>query len=377
MLADHARYDVQLLYIGPDQPGGFDVYVPSIDAAQQYVRSVAPAVLIPNYVWDLYLAGFESGIACVGMCHADDEEQYYRPLGWCEPMIAKFIAVSRECGERLAERLPHRAGDIATLPYGVSIPRPLERSDQTKKIRLIYAGRVTQLQKRVWDFIPLLQHLVAANVDFEFEIVGDGDALSALKDEVLDKIPAGRVRFRSRIPHSEMREVWLGNDVFLQVSDFEGTSVSMLEAMAHGVTPVVTAASSGIAGVIHDGENGFVVPIGDMTSMTGAITKLADDRQLLSRIGRAAYESVQPYAMELYAERFAAFLDQLTPEGQQVDLYQRYGMFGHAHPMFKLRQLFVHQQEQIAQMRQGAIRRMLKNGYRSLARSKHENGVHK
>src|SRR5262249_4652465 len=100
-LAGHADYEVRLLYMGPDEVAGADVVVRSLEEAYQPVRRMAPAILVPNYVWGLYLAAFEPGIRCLGMCHADSEEEYYRPLSWYEPLIAKYIAVSQECDERL------------------------------------------------------------------------------------------------------------------------------------------------------------------------------------------------------------------------------------------------------------------------------------
>ena len=365
VLADHPRYKLQLLNIGPETDG-FDLCATTVEAAREVVRKLAPVILLPNYFWELFLSGFEPGVFCVGMCHADSDEQYYRPLSWYEPVIAKFIAVSRECTERLTQRIPCRSADITTLPYGIRVPRTLSRSYQNQPLRLIYAGRVTQLQKRVWDFVPLARYLSQANVPFEFDIIGEGDVFVALREEMQDRFPAGHVRCLPRLPHREMPGVWASHDVFLQVSDFEGTSVSMLEAMAHGVVPVVTAASSGISGVIQQGENGFVVPVGDMAAMAEVLARLAADRSLLETAGSAAHQSAQPYSLELYHARFTRFLDEVVQAGQEVDVHKRYGMFGGAHPMFKLRQLAVEQQQEIAHLRRGAIKRLLDAGYQNL-----------
>ena len=118
-LEGHPRYDVKLLHIVPEPHESVDardINVSSVEAAQQAIRNLAPLILLPNYMWELYLAGFEPGVSCIGMCHADSDEQYYRPLGWYEPTISQFIAVSPECSERLRERLPCRSEDITTLP---------------------------------------------------------------------------------------------------------------------------------------------------------------------------------------------------------------------------------------------------------------------
>jgi glycosyltransferase involved in cell wall biosynthesis len=241
----------------------------------------------------------------------------------------------------------------------------------------VYAGRVTQLQKRVTDFVPLVKHLLQANVPFTFDIIGEGDHYSSLKDEMNDLFPAGLVRFHPRLPHREMPNVWAGHDIFLQVSDFEGTSVSMLEAMAHGVVPVVTAASSGITGVIHSQESGFVVPVGEMAAMAQVLARLANDQSLLAMIGRSARQTARDYSLESYGKRFTQFLDEVLTANHEVDVYQRYGMFGAAHPLFKQRQLILHQQEQITRLQRGALQRLLDGGYHRLIPSKVRELLHR
>ena len=349
-LTDHHRYDVRLLHIDQqDKSSGLATVVATIEEASSLVRSAAPAIVIPNYVWPLFLTGLEPGVRCVGVCHADDVAQYHRPLSWYEPAITKFIAVSRECTEKLHQFIPCRTEDVTTLPYGVHVPSPLNRTYQAKPLRLIYAGRVTQPQKRVWDFVPLVENLLRAKVPFVFDIVGGGDEFEPLKQMMHARIPAADVRFHPRVPHAQMPSIWLEHDIFVQVSDFEGTSVSMLEAMAHGVVPVVTAASSGIADVITSKDNGFVVPIGDMAAMSACIAQLAEDATLLKSVGRAAYGTAQAYAMDLYARKFVQFLDEVMNE-RHVDYHKRYGIFSPTHPLFLQRQQLEKQLVEIPQV---------------------------
>jgi hypothetical protein len=159
------------------------------------------------------------------------------------------------------------------------------------------------------------------------------------------------------VPHDEMPGIWSSHDVFVQVSDFEGTSVSMLEAMAHGVVPVVTAASSGIADVIHHEENGFVAPVGDMKALAEHIRRLADDRALLSSAGGAAYESAKAYSMTPYTERFTQVLDQAVATGPEQE-QKRSCTFVALHPLYKQRQVIVEQQEQIRKLKRGPMQRL-------------------
>jgi glycosyltransferase involved in cell wall biosynthesis len=354
------------LYVGREKPPGFDIYARTVKLAAKLVGRLAPAIVLPNFVWELFQVGLNPQIFCIGMCHSDNDDEYYRPLSWYEPCITKFIAVSVECGQRLSARVPFRTQDITTLPYGVCVPPALHRDYQCVPLRIVYAGRVTQRQKRVWDFIPLVDCLVKARVPFVFDIIGDGDAFAALRKEMRDRFPAASVRFQRRIHHSEMPRIWLEHDVFVQTSDFEGTSVSMLEAMACGVVPAVTAASSGIEGVIDSGTSGFVVPVGDMAQMAQVLGRLASDQKLLASSGRAAHQTAQRYSMDLYVERFGEVLDSVVAAGNEVSVQARCGIFGHAHPLFVKRYPLIIGEPGIVKRQLRSVERMFRRARRHL-----------
>jgi glycosyltransferase involved in cell wall biosynthesis len=210
---------------------------------------------------------------------------------------------------------------------------------------MIYAGRVTQPQKRVWYFVPLVEHLLRMRVPFVFDIVGHGDEFGSLQHFLRARVPAADVRFHGRVPHHEMGAKWLAHDVFIQVSDFEGTSVSMLEAMAHGAVPVVTAASSGIDGVVIPGENGFVVPLGDMAAMAEAIAQLDASRPLLAKLGAAAYQSAQAYSMERYVEKLCGVLDAAAAMEMRSRDHESFAIGAAVRPMVAQRQMMREQRE--------------------------------
>ena len=350
-LAEHPRYDVKLLHIGPERPPEYDLFAANVDEAREIVRKLAPAILVPNYVWELYLTDSDADISCLGICHSHSLEEYYLPLSWYESRIAHFIAVSPECAKQLADRLPFRAQDITMLPYGVRVPRELTRDYKNGPLRMIYAGRLTQSQKRVGDFVRLVEHLRQAGVSFAFDIVGDGDELQPLQHAMRQWFPEAQVRFFGRLPHQDVDRMWPDYDVFVQTSDFEGVSVSMLDAMAQGVVPVVTAASSGVAGIIEHERNGFVVPVGNMPAMARAIGRLAADRSLLEAAGQSAHRTSQTYSMDEHCQTFTRVLDQVIQTGRRLDQLKCAGGFGGHHPLYTQLKVIHTQQVELAELR--------------------------
>jgi glycosyltransferase involved in cell wall biosynthesis len=294
-----------------------------MDEASRLLYRMAPCVFVPNYHWSLYMVGMDPKIRIVGFCHADSIEEYYDPLSWYEPLISTFVAVSSECARALAARIPARVRDITVLPYGVSRPARCERSWQISPIRLVHGGRLAQRQKRVMDLVPFVSALAARGVKFVLDIAGDGPESGALRKAMGAHGMEGRIRFLGKVPPEAMAAVWRDHDVCIQVSEFEGTSVSMLEAMAQGAVPVVTAASSGVRDVLVDGRNGFVVPVGDMDAMAGVIARLASDRGALEAAGREAYANSERFSIDAYVPKFAAVLDRAIAARECAWPYER------------------------------------------------------
>ena len=68
--------------------------------------------------------------------------------------------------------------------------------------------------------------------------------------------------------------------------------MSVLEAMAHGTVPVVAHCRSGVDEVIRQGENGFLVPVGDIEGFTDRICDLAKNPQQLAQMSEAARKTI-------------------------------------------------------------------------------------
>ncbi len=81
-------------------------------------------------------------------------------------------------------------------------------------------------------------------------------------------------------------------DIFVFPSIQEGLGLSLIEAMASGKVCIATSIG-GISSVIEDGKNGLLVQPGDSHSLTEAMRRLLLDKELFSRLGSAARNSVK------------------------------------------------------------------------------------
>jgi glycosyltransferase involved in cell wall biosynthesis len=77
-------------------------------------------------------------------------------------------------------------------------------------------------------------------------------------------------------------------DVFVLPSYAEGTSKSVIEAMAHGI-PIITTTVGGLPDLLAK-EAGILVPAGDSSALADAMHLLASDSMLRAQMGKAARE---------------------------------------------------------------------------------------
>ncbi|MCA9980492.1 MAG: glycosyltransferase family 4 protein, partial [Anaerolineales bacterium] len=98
--------------------------------------------------------------------------------------------------------------------------------------------------------------------------------------------PLGRVD--EGVKHALLREAAM----LVLPSHTDSFGIVFLEAWAHA-TAVVGARAGGIPGVVTDGEDGLLVPFGDVPALSAAIQRLLADQPLRVQLGRAGQEKLQ------------------------------------------------------------------------------------
>lgn len=261
-----------------------DINIYSWKQAEDMLLKLSPAVVVPNWKFPLFgvcarLMERGAALRTLGMCHSDSESEYYQPLSWYESAISKFIAPGPLCREELIKYLPYRKDDIIYLPYGIDIPRANDKRYTLDPLKIVYFGRLRQEQKRVFDLVSLAKILTDSNVNYVLDIIGSGFDSAVLEKMISGAGLSGRVKVLPQLPHSQVLKKINDYDVFVQASGYEGLGLSMVEAMAAKLIPVVTKASGGAWTVIKDGNNGFCVEVGDMERMALALKNISRMKQ--------------------------------------------------------------------------------------------------
>ncbi len=101
-------------------------------------------------------------------------------------------------------------------------------------------------------------------------------------------------------------------EVYAYSSDYEGFPNSLLEAMAMGMPVVSTdCPPGGPRTVIRDGENGFLVPVGDADALADRICLLIEDKDMAKRFGIEAAKVYDIANSETIFEQWKEFLEEV------------------------------------------------------------------
>jgi glycosyltransferase involved in cell wall biosynthesis len=124
---------------------------------------------------------------------------------------------------------------------------------------IVWGGRICE-QKRPNVLAEIFREVRDAGTNFEAVLIGDGELRPALEALLSRYQLQKRVRMLGALAHDRWLEVLQAADILVMPSRYEGISVSVLEAMATGLVPVV-AHVGGMAEIIGPSE-GFLIEHG-------------------------------------------------------------------------------------------------------------------
>src|SRR5579871_552450 len=137
------------------------------------------------------------------------------------------------------------------------------------------------------------------------EIIGHGPEQPRLEELAQQLELRGRVRFLGRQPRRQVAEAMRRCTVFALPSKYEGLGCVYLEAMSTGKA-VIGCRAQGIAEVIRQGSNGFLVGADNDKELALVLGMLLRDEQRRVNLGVAARDTIlEGFTLAQQAERLA------------------------------------------------------------------------
>lgn len=283
------------------------------------LSSEKEVVFFPNcdYVASALSPKLPNSVATIGVLHSDDTEHYehaYR-LGryW-----NKIISVSSAIEENLLKINPAFKERSTVIYHGINADKNLKMPTKNKTLTLLYAGRIVEYQKRISDFIPIIEKLnnIEPEIDFQFIFLGDGPDFAAFKNNMQKYEKLKKVKVLGRVSIDEVYKYLEQSHAFVLVSQFEGFPMSLLESLSVYCIPILTDIESGVREIIRHNENGLVSPIGDSDGFVENILSIYKDESLRKKLGHAAFNTLFEHKLTVMdmAERYAEMIDEVLFE---------------------------------------------------------------
>ena len=146
-------------------------------------------------------------------------------------------------------------------------------------------------------FIRAIPHVIEKDSRWRFLIAGEGPEREDLENQAKNLNIGPYVSFLGKVPHEEMSCLLGSADIYVSTSKSDGTSVSLLEAMASGAFPIVTNISSNQKW-ISDGKNGFLIPLENEVFLAGKIIEASQNVDLRKGASRKNIEIIEKRAEE-------------------------------------------------------------------------------
>ena len=180
--------------------------------------------------------------------------------------------------------------------------------------RLICVGRLSG-EKAQLLLIEATRQLAVEGIDFELVLAGDGPMRSELEALIMRYKLQARIRITGWLSSEQVRAEMVDARALVLPSFAEGLPVVLMEAMALG-RPVIATFVGGIPELVQSGENGWLVPAGDVEALARAIHDCLNAvPQVLKRMSDLARkQALLRHNIDVEASRLGTLFKEALPE---------------------------------------------------------------
>ncbi len=195
-----------------------------------------------------------------------------------------------------------RARELPTLPA-------------SGRIRLINVGSFQHKKNQIF-LVSIARALREAGIDFQLDLLGDGETRSTVQAEVDRSGLANRITLHGNV-HRVEEWLWRSH-IYLHTARYEPFGLVLLEAMAAGL-PCVVLDGKGNRDLIDQGRNGYMINEQDPFEFATRIQALTTSPDAYKAVSAFAREYASGFEIGRAADRFVAFYQQCRLPGQSED----------------------------------------------------------
>jgi glycosyltransferase involved in cell wall biosynthesis len=235
------------------------------------------------------------------------------------------IAISQDIEERLGQ-FKHPPARIVRIPNAVDLSKftPVAEEEKARlrdrlgypagRTIVLYVGRLSRA-KGVMNLIEGWPELMRKFPSAHLVMVGSGKgSWDDCEADILEYLRVHRLESHITMAgHSDaVNEHLQAADLFVSPSDYEGFSLTLVEALGCAI-PVVSTAVGAAPEFIRTGENGFLCEPRDRRSLSAALELALEQQERWPGIRRRARETAESFDVPRVVDQYVTLLRDLAP----------------------------------------------------------------
>lgn len=228
---------------------------------------------------------------------------YRNAFRYCDTVVFQN---NDDVEELVGRRLLPREKAYVVNGSGVDLKR-FSREPLPEENTFLFVGRLLK-EKGIREYVEAARQVKAKYPSARFIAVGDIDSnpSSLSKEQVGEYSNEGFIEFYGF--QSDVRPFIKQARFFVLPSYHEGTPRCVLEAMAMG-RPIITTDAPGCRETVMDGDNGFLVPVGDSSLLAEKMWYLIKTPQTAIRMSERSYEiAVSKYNVDIINAEYVSIM---------------------------------------------------------------------
>lgn len=212
---------------------------------------------------------------------------------------ASRLTVDANCLKQIWTGMGIPASKVEVIPFGVDLKIFNPQVDGAEKrqklgienddIVLISTRALHNHHYNIESFVRAIPLILKSCGNVKFVIKGKGPLEAYLRNLTNKLGVTEHVRFVGFVPHRQMANYLAAADIYVSTCYIDTTSVSMLEAMACGLAPVVTDIP-GNREWIKEGTNGLLFPPKNPNALAEKSIQLIKNEDLRKSFGKRCFQ---------------------------------------------------------------------------------------
>jgi L-malate glycosyltransferase len=198
--------------------------------------------------------------------------------------------------------------NIVVFPWGVNIERFAPKTSKRSNVQTL-----TLFCSRTWEPIYGVDVLAKAfvkvasvNPDVNLIVLGGGSQGANIRQILMNGGVMERVHFGGQVGQRDLPRWYHMADIYISPSHVDGSSVTLMEALASGL-PCLVSDIAGNKEWVEDGVNGWLFRDGDVDDLAEKILFAIKSRRSFKKIGEAARKTAEEKAD--WSKNFGKLLD--------------------------------------------------------------------